>query len=152
MCHPRVRPSPCPQTIDQAGKACQGRTPQLTTKIRKLRTNFFSNIGPRSGFVEHQSSTAKCDQNHMHYMNLVTPKAGAQHELLFNKPEAGLLNIRLMLSSSFRWDQIYKNEIYNFGHTLLCYLSRTQMFNEPDSATEVGLLIIKVQLKSHNKV
>jgi hypothetical protein len=39
--------------------------------------------------------------------------------------EAGFLNKRLMLSSSFRCDQIYKYEIYNFGHTLLCYLSRT---------------------------
>jgi hypothetical protein len=43
---------------------------------------------------------------------------------MFNKlaSEAGLLNKRLMLSSSFRCDQIYKYEIYNFGHTLLCYL------------------------------
>jgi hypothetical protein len=40
-------------------------------------------------------------------------------------PVAGLLNKRLMLSSSFRCDQIYKYEIYNFGHTLLCYLSPT---------------------------
>jgi hypothetical protein len=32
---------------------------------------------------------------------------------------------RLMLSSSFRCDQIYKYELYDFGHTLLCYLSRT---------------------------
>jgi hypothetical protein len=38
---------------------------------------------------------------------------------------AGSLNKRLMLSSSFRCDQIYKFEIYNFGHTLLCYLSPT---------------------------
>jgi hypothetical protein len=26
------------------------------------------------------------------FLNLVTPKAGAKHELLFNKPETGLLN------------------------------------------------------------
>ncbi len=38
---------------------------------------------------------------------------------------AGSLNKRLMLSSSFRCDQIYNYEIYNFGHTLLCYLSPT---------------------------
>jgi hypothetical protein len=38
---------------------------------------------------------------------------------------AGSLNKRLMLSSSFRCDQIYKYDIYNFGHTLLCYLSLT---------------------------
>ncbi len=29
-----------------------------------------------------------------------------------------------MLSSYFTCDQIYKYEIYNFGHTLLCYLSQ----------------------------
>jgi hypothetical protein len=40
-------------------------------------------------------------------------------------PEAGLLNKRLMLSSSFRCDQIYKYDLYDFGHTLLCYLSQT---------------------------
>jgi hypothetical protein len=40
-------------------------------------------------------------------------------------PVAGSLNKRLMLSSSFRCDQIYKYETYNFGHTLLCYLSPT---------------------------
>jgi hypothetical protein len=38
---------------------------------------------------------------------------------------AGSLNKRVMLSSSFRCDQIYKYKIYNFGHTLLCYLSQT---------------------------
>ncbi len=48
-----------------------------------------------------------------------------QGKLILEKSKSGLLNIRLMLSSSFRCDQIYKNEIYNFGHTLLCYLSRT---------------------------
>ncbi len=41
------------------------------------------------------------------------------------KHVAGSLNKRLMLSSSFRCDQIYKYEIYNFDHTLLCYLSPT---------------------------
>jgi hypothetical protein len=40
-------------------------------------------------------------------------------------PEASLLNKRLMLSSSFRCDKIYKYETCNFGHTLLCYLSQT---------------------------
>ncbi len=32
---------------------------------------------------------------------------------------------KLMLSSSFRCDPIYKYERYDFGHTLLCYLSPT---------------------------
>jgi len=51
---------------------------------------------------------------------------------MFNKlaSEASLLKKRLMLSSSFRCDQIYKYEIYNFGHTLLCCLSRTYLFNK----------------------
>ncbi len=40
-----------------------------------------------------------------------------------------------MLSSSFRCDQIYKYKIYNFGHTLLCYLSQSQMFNKPTSGS-----------------
>ncbi len=40
-------------------------------------------------------------------------------------PVAGLLNKMLMLSSSFRCEQIYKYKIHDFGHTLLCYLSRT---------------------------
>jgi hypothetical protein len=43
--------------------------------------------------------------------------------------EAGLLNERLMLSSSFRCDQVNKYELYHFGHTLLCYLSQNLMFN-----------------------
>ena len=54
-------------------------------------------------------------------INLVTPTVGAKHELLFNKQasEAGLLNKRHMLSSGFRCDQIYKYEIYDFGHTVV---------------------------------
>ncbi len=43
-----------------------------------------------------------------------------------------------MFSSNFKCDQIYEYEIKNFGYTLLCYLSRTFMFNKP--ALEVGLL------------
>jgi hypothetical protein len=48
----------------------------------------------------------------------------------------GLLNKRLMLSLSFRCDQIYMYKIYDFGHTLLCYLSPTWMFNKPTSGYE----------------
>jgi hypothetical protein len=40
-------------------------------------------------------------------------------------PEACLLNRRLMLSSSFRCDEIHKYEVYGFGNTLLSYLSQT---------------------------
>ncbi len=67
-------------------------------------------------------------------VNLVTPKATAKQELLFNKLASGLrgqfVEQKLMLSSSFRRDQIYKYERYDFGHTVLCYLSQTWMFNK----------------------
>ena len=45
---------------------------------------------------------------------------------------------QLMLNSGFRCDQIYKCQIYDFGHTLLCYLSQTYMFNK--HMLEIGLL------------
>ncbi len=35
--------------------------------------------------VGQQSSTTKCDQNHISLVNLATTKARAKHELLFNK-------------------------------------------------------------------
>ncbi len=64
--------------------------------------------------------------------------------------EAGLLNTRLMLSSSFRCDQIYKYELYDFGNTLLCYLSRTKMFNK--LASEMLFSVIsKLVVTSPNK-
>ncbi len=70
-------------------------------------------------------------------VNLVRPKTAAKQELLFNKLASGLrgqfVEQKLMLSSSFRRDQIYKDERYDFGHTLLCYLSRTFMFNKSTS-------------------
>ncbi len=52
--------------------------------------------------------------------------------------EAGLLNTRLMLSSSFRCDQIHNCHIYEFGHSLLCQLIRTQLFNKPTPGNENG--------------
>jgi len=48
-----------------------------------------------------------------------------------------------MLSSSFRHYQIYNCQRYDFGHTWLCYLSRTWVFNEPKfgslNSTNIGL-------------
>jgi len=38
---------------------------------------------------------------------------------------------KLMLSSNFRCDQIHNCHWYDLGHTLLWYLSQTQMFNKP---------------------
>ncbi len=43
-----------------------------------------------------------------------------------------------MLSSSFGCEQININHSYYFGHSLLCYLSQTQMFNK--LASEASLL------------
>ncbi len=42
---------------------------------------------------------------------------------------------KLMLSSNFRCCQIHSCHIYESGHTLLCYLSPTQMFNKPASVS-----------------
>jgi hypothetical protein len=58
----------------------------------------------------------------------------------FDKVTGRFVEQKLKLSSNFRCDQNYKNERYDFGHTLLCYLSPTWMFNKPTS--EVGLLNI----------
>jgi hypothetical protein len=40
---------------------------------------------------------------------------------------------KLNHSSSFRSDQIHNNHCEDFGHTLLCYLYSTLMFNKPVS-------------------
>ncbi len=46
---------------------------------------------------------------------------------------------KVMLSSNFRCYQIHNCQRYHFGHTLLCYLSPTWMFNR----TTTGLLNIR---------
>jgi hypothetical protein len=45
-------------------------------------------------------------------MNLVTPKAGAKHVLLFNKPASRLLHIQ----SGLKCDQI-QHDSHKFNHT-----------------------------------
>jgi hypothetical protein len=45
---------------------------------------------------------------------------------------------KLILSSNFKCDKIHKIHCYEFGHTLLSYLSQTWMFNKPTS--EASLL------------
>ncbi len=47
---------------------------------------------------------------------------------------------KLLISCSFRCDRIYSNHGDELGHTLLCCLSSTYMFNKPPS--EAGLLHI----------
>ncbi len=54
------------------------------------------------------------------------------------------MNKRLILSSSFRCDQIYKYEIYDFGYTLLCYVSWTWMFNKPASEHEAQQSVTRI--------
>ncbi len=48
------------------------------------------------------------------------------------------VGLKLVLSCSFRCDQIHGRNRYDFGHTLLCFLSPTKMFNKPTSVA--GLL------------
>jgi hypothetical protein len=43
---------------------------------------------------------------------------------------------RLMLSSSFRCDQIQNCHWHDLANTLLCYLSLTYMFNKPTSSQQ----------------
>ncbi len=57
-----------------------------------------------------------------------------------SKAWGGFVEQKLVLSCYFRCDQIYNSQIYEFGHTLLCYLSLTWMFNKP--ASGVGFLNI----------
>jgi hypothetical protein len=54
-----------------------------------------------------------------------------------SEARGGFVEQKLMLSSNLRCDQIYEYEMHDFGHTLLCYLSQTFMFNKP--ASEAGL-------------
>ncbi len=75
-------------------------------------------------FKSDLSSTTKCDKLiSMAIINLVSPKAGAKHEPLFNKPAS--IEQKLTLSSSFRHDLIHNYHRYDFCHMLLCYLSQT---------------------------
>ncbi len=53
---------------------------------------------------------------------------------------------KFMHSSNSRCDQIYSNERYDFGHTLLCYSSQTWLFNKP--IPEAGLLNKGLMLSS----
>jgi len=53
-------------------------------------------------------------------------------------PEAGLLNKNsIKLSCSFRRNQNNSSLCCESGHTLLCYLSRTWMFNKPTPVTQL---------------
>ncbi len=59
---------------------------------------------------------------------------------------------KLMLISNFRCDTIHKIHCYKFGHTVLCYLSQTWMFNKLNRFDEQKLMLISNFLceKSYN--
>ncbi len=71
----------------------------------------------RGGFVEHLSPTYVTLQSVtkiicLIFTNLVTPKVGAKHELLFNEPAA-----ESDLSSATKGDQSNTNDCIELGHT-----------------------------------
>jgi hypothetical protein len=53
---------------------------------------------------------------------------------------------KLMISSGFRWEQIYNCQIYDFDNTLLCYLIPAYMFKKPNLGQVFNILCIE---KSH---
>jgi hypothetical protein len=54
-------------------------------------------------------------------VKLATPKVGAKHELLFNKPDS--FEYEFMLSCSFTCGIIHLTHGHTSNHTLLCCLS-----------------------------
>jgi len=54
----------------------------------------------------------------------------------------GFVERKLVLSFSFRCDQIQERNCYEYGHTLLCYLRQTWMFNNPIWSRFVGQKLV----------
>jgi hypothetical protein len=52
---PWVSSLPYPQTLDKAGKACQGQTLELIMNICKLQPQFFCNFGPELILLVHKN-------------------------------------------------------------------------------------------------
>jgi hypothetical protein len=74
-------------------------------------------------FVEHLGRTQAPLQSVAKFIaifvtNLVTPKPAAMFKLSF-------VNQKFELMCSFRCDQAKYNHCFEFGHTLLCFLSAT---------------------------
>jgi hypothetical protein len=74
--------------------------PKGAARHEFLLNNMATNLTAisRGGFVEHLSPTLVAQQSvtkiiFVTMMNLVTHKAGAKHELLFNKPASNLTGI-----------------------------------------------------------
>ncbi len=80
------------------------------------------------------SSTLKCDQNYIfdndefgHVQSYIWAWAFVQQTKIWG----WFVEQKLVLSCSFGRDQIHHYWRYDFGHTSLCYLSQTQIFNKP---------------------
>jgi hypothetical protein len=56
---------------------------------------------------------------------------------LTNQPLRPAVEQNLMLICSFRCDQDHNNQVYVLGHTLLCCLSPTYVFNKVASVTSL---------------
>ncbi len=85
--------------------------------LAQLKIGFFSSFSDAAVYSTNETNKACLKQSIIIFRCLWF--------LQQNYPEVSLLNKRHTLSSSFRCDQIYKYEIHDFGHTLLCYLSQT---------------------------
>ncbi len=65
----------------------------LLCRVSKFHNFFWPSVSSWGGFFAQQSVTKI---TFVTIMNLVTPKAGAKHELLFNKPASGLTHKHLI--------------------------------------------------------
>jgi hypothetical protein len=88
------------------------------------------------------------------FINLVTPKARAKHELLFNEPASGLLNKRSCLAPALGVTKFTTIIAMLFHTSFSCSLSPAKIFNKPtsefvnrvydfQSSTQVGQLNVK---------
>ncbi len=75
-------------------------------------------------------------------MNLVTLCCAINWYLDVQQTHLRFVEQKLMLISNFLCDKIHKIHCYKFGHTLLCYLSQTWMFNKLYRFDEQKLLLI----------
>ncbi len=94
------------------------------------------------------SSTTKCDKIiFLAVLNVVAPRAGAKHELIFNQPasEASLWSRSSCLAAALGVT-IQSNHCSELRPTLLFCLSRTWMFNKPTSAP-TGLATTRLSCK-----
>jgi hypothetical protein len=58
MLHSRVGFWPCPQTLDQAGFACQGQILKLITNFVTYGRKFFITLAPGVNVIKHFSAVS----------------------------------------------------------------------------------------------